>query len=221
MSSYYYKRYLNNLITDNIDLEMINFDNRMCKEWFIGQMGKAFIILGNKREVKGKWEPISHDYATAFGTDTCPHPESHSWLSLFERYQLFKRQSVEYIKGFWSPDINDLMDEIVENFTWHEKLDDWFKLPISFLANNGVQYIQNIDRCNKGSFTGFKVKHESGFSLGYRELFSIPKFAEVYCETDEEEPLHLSDVPIAIVNGKSTRFYTIMMCKQLPAEMFR
>ena len=218
MNSYYRKRYLDGgFMTGNIYAETINAGNRWNKEWFIQQMEG----MGCRRgQLDGK--PVSQTYVDTFRNKKCSHPESNSWMALFGTYQAIKTEMTEGVKGTLVPNINDLMEEIVVNTTWDPKLDDWFKIPIGYLSGIGSLHVSEVDRKSGEPgvmFTMGNVDHN--LKLGYRELFSIPKFGEIYCETESRESIHLSDVLMAMQIGEMpTRYYSIMMCDKLPPEVF-
>ncbi|MDR0726885.1 MAG: hypothetical protein LBF37_02370 [Rickettsiales bacterium] len=221
MNTYYYQRYLNGMITSDIDLETTNYSIRLNKEWFIGQMGAAFKILSNTKRTDKGTVPVSPEYVQAYNDKTVPNPESNSWLSLFMKYQLFKRQSQDYMKGLWSPDIHQLMEEIVINTNWNQNLLNWFRDPIDYLSGIGSLQINEQMRNKNKPGIAFTTQNMDGLRLGYHENFAVPQFGEIYCETKDERPTHLMDYLMKVENKYTPdRFYTIMMCKKLPHEIF-
>jgi hypothetical protein len=222
MNSYYRQRSLN-LITGNHDTEYLNYETRLLKEWFIGQMRGAFPCLKAVRAVDGEFQPVSKEYAELFADGMQPNAEMHSWMVLFAQYQIFQKQATGYIHGLYTPELTDLMEEIVKNSPGHPKLNNWFQLPINYLTEIGSLQINEIDRDNGESGMGFTThRANSKLNLGYRELFSIPKFGEIYCETNSKHSVHLADYLIAleIPDIMPTRYYSVMMCNKLPTKIF-
>ncbi len=223
MNTYYRERALTCLITNSYDTETVNYETRLLKEWFIGQMRKAFSVLKTRQLVNNEYKLVSPEYTQLFADDKQPSAEMHSWMTLFAQYQIFQKQATDYMKGLWSPKITDLMGEIVKNSNWHPKFDKWFQMPIDYLTEIGSLQIFEINRDNAKPGAGFTTRRgNSELSLGYRELFSIPEFGEIYCETTSKHSIHLADrlIAIEIPDVMPTRYYSLMMCNKLPSEVF-
>lgn len=223
MDNYYHKRALD-FITGNMDTELANASTRFNKEWFIQRMRGAFRILDNKITINGEQKPVSAAYHEQFRDGKMPHPEMNSWMMLFARYQFFQKQATNYVKNLYTPDINDLMEEIITHSQQEPKFDTWFKDPLDYLTDIGSLHIMELERNKKNAngaiITTHKINPE--IKLGYREVFSIPKFGEIYCETHDKTSIHLADQLICVDTDRimPKRYYSLMMCEKLPAEIF-
>ncbi|MCL1785881.1 MAG: hypothetical protein FWG39_01880 [Alphaproteobacteria bacterium] len=201
--------------------QSVNYETANLKVWFIHQMRNSFYMLMNET-VGGK--PLFPEYRSQFkdgDEDIMPNPNMTSWRQLFAIYQVFHAQATGHIKGLAVPAITDLMDRVVEESNWRDEFDAWYQLPLDYLNNTGGLQIRKIDRSAGKSDVKFAVRNKQNpHHLGYLELFSIPKFGEFYCETNNAESLQTTDRLIAVTDAHDTRYYSIMMCKKLPAQIF-
>jgi len=202
--------------------QYINYETKNLKEWFIHQMRNRMAILGKK---KSDGIPVSDEYVKVFNSggrgDQVPHPEMTSWMQLFALYSFFRKQARGHIKGLAVPTVNEMMAKIIKETKPYPILGVWYELPVDYLASIGHLQIHEIDRDTGQSETRFVVRHHnSRLNLGYREMFSVPKFGEIYCETNSKESVQLVDRLIAHEGFYDIRYYAVIMCKKLPVEIF-
>jgi hypothetical protein len=209
----------------------VNYETMLLKQWFANEMRNCVASLGGY--IDGK--PVSPEFETLFidkynelSKEVIPSPDSTSWMQLFEIYQLLRAQAIQRIKGLLVPELNILIEEVIKNSSWNPKFEIWYKMPLNYLTSiESHAHMDELDRNprNGQPGTGFIIqggtgKGKSKLKLGYRELFTVPKFGEIYCETYNKDSLTLNDRLIAIESAHDIRYYAIMMCKKLPVEIF-